>query len=62
MSIIQGITLIPVLYIANRMYGFHGVVWSLVISDVAAFLVGTIMLYVLRTKLQPELVYPPQYD
>ena len=55
MSIIQGITLIPVLYIANRMNGFHGVVWSLVISDAVAFLVGAIMLYVLRTKLQPEL-------
>ncbi|CAH1192023.1 Multidrug export protein MepA [Paenibacillus auburnensis] len=55
MSIIQGITLIPVLYIANRMNGFHGVVWSLVISDVAAFLVGASMLYMLRTKLQPDL-------
>lgn len=55
MSIIQGITLIPVLYIANRMNGFHGVVWSLVISDAAAFLVGAIMLYVLRNKLQPDI-------
>lgn len=55
MSIIQGITLIPVLYIANQMNGFHGVVWSLVISDVAAFLVGAIMLYILRNKLQPDL-------
>lgn len=56
MSVIQGITLIPVLYIANRMNGFHGVVWSLVISDVVAFLVGAIMLYTLRNKLQPDLV------
>ncbi|MFB5269380.1 MATE family efflux transporter [Paenibacillus enshidis] len=55
MSIIQGITLIPVLFIANRMNGFHGVVWSLVIADAVAFLVGAIMLYVLRNKLQPEL-------
>ncbi|PNQ84769.1 MATE family efflux transporter [Paenibacillus polymyxa] len=55
MSVIQGITLIPVLYIANRMSGFHGVVWSLVIADAVAFLVGAIMLYVLRNKLQPEL-------
>ncbi len=55
MSIIQGITLIPVLFIANRMNGFHGVVWSLVISDAVAFLVGAIMLYALRTKLQPDL-------
>lgn len=55
MSIIQGVTLIPVLYIANRMNGFHGVVWSLVISDAVAFLVGAIMLYVLRNKLQPDL-------
>ncbi|AWB44706.1 MATE family efflux transporter [Paenibacillus sp. CAA11] len=55
MSIIQGVTLIPVLYIANRMNGFHGVVWSLVIADAAAFLVGAIMMYALRTKLQPEL-------
>lgn len=55
MSIIQGVTLIPVLYIANRMNGFHGVVWSLVIADAAAFLVGAIMLYVLRNKLQPDM-------
>ncbi|OMF47151.1 MATE family efflux transporter [Paenibacillus peoriae] len=55
MSIIQGITLIPVLFIANQMNGFHGVVWSLVIADAVAFLVGAIILYVLRTKLQPEL-------
>ncbi len=55
MSVIQGVTLIPVLYIANRMNGFHGVVWSLVIADAAAFLVGALMLFVLRNKLQPEL-------
>ncbi|WP_256759499.1 MATE family efflux transporter [Cohnella sp. WQ 127256] len=55
MSVIQGITLIPVLYIANRMNGFHGVIWSLVIADAVAFLVGALMLYVLRTKLQPDL-------
>ncbi|MDP4096401.1 MATE family efflux transporter [Paenibacillus sp. P96] len=55
MSIIQGITLIPVLFIADRTSGFHGVVWSLVIADAVAFLVGAIMLYVLRNKLQPEL-------
>jgi len=54
MSVIQGITLIPVLYIANRMNGFHGVVWSLVIADTVAFLVGATMMYVLRTKLKPE--------
>nr|MDH3084098.1 MATE family efflux transporter [Bacillus subtilis] len=29
MSFIQGITLIPVLFIANQVNGFHGVVWSL---------------------------------
>lgn len=55
MSVIQGITLIPVLYLANRTNGFHGVVWSLVIADAVAFLVGAIMLYVLRNKLQPDL-------
>lgn len=55
MSIIQGITLIPVLYIANQINGFHGVVWSLVISDAVAFLVGATMLYILRNKLQPDL-------
>ncbi|RKN85134.1 MATE family efflux transporter [Paenibacillus ginsengarvi] len=55
MSIIQGVTLISVLFIANRMNGFHGVVWSLVIADAVAFLVGAIMLYVLRGRLQPSL-------
>ncbi|MBB6636372.1 MATE family efflux transporter [Cohnella thailandensis] len=55
MSVIQGITLIPVLFIANHTNGFHGVVWSLVIADAVAFLVGAIMLYVLRNKLQPDM-------
>lgn len=55
MSVIQGATLIPVLFIANHMNGFHGVVWSLVIADAAAFLVGAGMLYLLRNKLQPDL-------
>ncbi|WP_150272740.1 MATE family efflux transporter [Paenibacillus tepidiphilus] len=55
MSIIQGVTLIPVLFLANQTNGFHGVVWSLVIADAVAFLVGAVMLYVLRNKLQPEL-------
>ncbi|GLX70941.1 MATE family efflux transporter [Paenibacillus glycanilyticus] len=55
MSIIQGITLIPVLFIANHLNGFHGVVWSLVIADAVAFLVGATMLYILRNKLQPDL-------
>jgi putative efflux protein, MATE family len=55
MSVIQGITLIPVLFIANHTNGFHGVVWSLVIADAAAFLVGAIMLFVLRNKLQPDM-------
>lgn len=53
MSIAQGITLIPVLFIANEVSGFHGVVWSLVIADAVTFLVGAIMLFVLRNKLQP---------
>ncbi len=60
MSIIQGITLIPVLYIANQINGFHGVVWSLVIADAVAFFVGAIMLYVLRNKLQTDLESLPQ--
>lgn len=55
MSIIQGVTLIPVLFIANHMSGFHGVVWSLVIADAVAFLVGAAMMFMLRNKLQPEL-------
>ncbi|MFD9627438.1 MATE family efflux transporter [Peribacillus muralis] len=55
MSIIQGVFLIPVLFIAKQIFGFHGVVWSLVIADAVAFLVGAIMLYILRNKLQTDL-------
>lgn len=55
MSVIQGLTLIPVLYIANQTNGFHGVVWSLVIADAVTFFVGAAMLYILRNKLQPDL-------
>lgn len=55
MSIIQGVTLIPTLYIANQLHGFHGVVWSLVIADAVAFVVGGLMLIALRHKLQPDL-------
>lgn len=55
MSVIQGVTLIPVLYLAERMNGFHGVVWSLVVADAVAFLVGAAMLYALRNRLQPDM-------
>lgn len=55
MSVIQGVALIPVLFIAKQMNGFHGVVWSLVIADAIAFLTGAIMMYALRKKLQPDL-------
>ena len=55
MSIVQGATLIPVLYMCNYMYGFHGVIWSLVIADAVAFAVGAGMLYVLRKRLKPDI-------
>ncbi|WP_322907101.1 MATE family efflux transporter [Paenibacillus campi] len=54
MSVIQGVTLIPVLFVANQLNGFHGVVWSLVIADTVAFLVGAGLLYSLRHRLQPD--------
>lgn len=55
MSVVQGAALIPALYVASRMGGFHGVIWALVIADIVAFLVGGLMLYALRNKLQPDL-------
>jgi len=55
MSIVQGVTLIPALFVASRLSGFHGVIWALVIADVVAFLVGALMLYALRNKLQPDM-------
>lgn len=55
MSVIQGIVLIPVLFIANRHFGFHGVVWSLVIADAVTFLVGAGLLFGLRNRLKPDL-------
>lgn len=55
MSVIQGVVLIPVLFIANRHFGFHGVVWSLVIADAVTFLVGAGLLFGLRNRLKPAL-------
>ncbi len=55
MSVIQGVTLIPVLFVANQLNGFHGVIWSLVIADAVAFLVGAGLLYGLRHRLQPDI-------
>lgn len=55
MSLIQGVILIPTLFIANHSFGFHGVVWSLVIAEAISFLVGAIMLYLLRNKLEPDM-------
>lgn len=55
MSIIQGVILIPTLFIAQHYFGFHGVVWSLFIAEFISFLVGATMLYLLRHQLQPDL-------
>ncbi len=54
MSVIQGATLIPVLFVANHLSGFHGVIWSLVIADAVTFVVGAGLLYGLRHRLQPD--------
>lgn len=55
MAFAQGLVLIPVLYLANTLHGFHGVIWSLFIADSITFGIALIMIYLLRNKF----VSPP---
>lgn len=43
MSVVRGVFLIPVLIMGNMIFRLHGVVWSLVISEVFACVVGLIL-------------------
>jgi len=40
MSVARGLSLIPIMLLGNLLWGLHGIIWSLVISEVLAFLIG----------------------
>ncbi|KOO51925.1 MATE family efflux transporter [Viridibacillus arvi] len=55
MSLVQGLILIPILFLANDYAEFHGVIWSLFIADFISCIVGALMLFLLRNKLTVSL-------
>ena len=54
MSVARGVFLIPIIIILNQIYGLHGVIVSLVVSELLACLVGIIMWLAMRKKILSE--------
>lgn len=50
-SLTQGLIMIPILFIMSSIAGFHGIIWSIFIGDFITFLIGVIVLFMLRQKL-----------
>lgn len=57
MAVAQGSILIPTLFVMKHYFQFHGVIWSLVIADFMALTVGSVLIYLLRKRLNvaPEI-------
>ncbi|SCS22327.1 MATE family efflux transporter [Staphylococcus caeli] len=51
MAILQGVVIIPVLFVMNGLFGLHGVIWSLLIAETICALAAMFIVYMLRDKL-----------
>ncbi|WP_436854935.1 MATE family efflux transporter [Staphylococcus caeli] len=51
MAILQGVVIIPVLFVMNGLFGLHGVIWSLLIAETICALAAMLIVYILRDKL-----------
>ncbi|HDA2646869.1 TPA: MATE family efflux transporter, partial [Staphylococcus aureus] len=48
MAILQGVVIIPVLFIMNALFGLTGVIWSLLIAESLCALAAMLIVYLLR--------------
>ncbi|PTK05667.1 MATE family efflux transporter, partial [Mammaliicoccus sciuri] len=51
MAILQGVVIIPVLFIMNALFGLTGVMWSLLIAESLCALAAMLIVYLLRDRL-----------
>ncbi|HDF4992688.1 TPA: multidrug efflux MATE transporter MepA [Staphylococcus aureus] len=51
MAILQGVVIIPVLFIMNALFGLTGVIWSLLIAESLCALAAMLIVYLLRDRL-----------
>ena len=50
MAVVRGLTLIPIIYLGNLMFGLNGVIWSLPTAEISACVVGTVIWLASRRK------------
>lgn len=48
MAILQGVVIIPVLFVMNGLFGLTGIVWSLLIAETICALAAMLIVYLLR--------------
>ncbi|MCM0345117.1 multidrug efflux MATE transporter MepA [Staphylococcus aureus] len=51
MAILQGVIIIPVLFIMNALFGLTGVIWSLLIAESLCAFAAMLIVYLLRNRL-----------
>lgn len=51
MAILQGVVIIPVLFVMNGLFGLTGIVWSLLIAETICALAAMLIVYLLRNRL-----------
>lgn len=51
MAILQGVVIIPVLFVINGLFGLTGIVWSLLIAETICALAAMLIVYLLRDRL-----------
>ncbi|CRL31831.1 multidrug efflux MATE transporter MepA [Staphylococcus aureus] len=51
MAILQGVVIIPVLFIMNALFGLTGVIWSLLIAESLCALAAMLIVYLLHDRL-----------
>ena len=51
MAILQGVVIIPVLFVLNGLFGLTGIVWSLLIAETICALAAMLIVYLLRDRL-----------
>jgi len=55
MSITQGVLFIPVIIVLHYLFGLHGVIWSMVITEVITSLLGAVLFILFKRRIhQPK--------
>ncbi|MNV83784.1 Multidrug export protein MepA [compost metagenome] len=52
MAITQGVLFIPMIIVLHSVFGLHGVIWSMTITEVITSLMGVILFMIFSKKLK----------